>query len=286
MALHEHIRTAQAIIKSMSVPDMPVELVMLNEEIEKKFSNIVTVAHIIEKNPEMLADFINVANKVVVCKEPIRDARTATHLMGMEEIRNLYACTAIKKHLADDYYERELLSFSVKVGLAAAELSYWVQDVSRTEAYMAGLFHHVGVVYLYRRDKEGYRALYEPQTTQPFDAHDRELELLGTSHTHMGLVLAKKWHVNDNVAKAILLHHDQNFACVASHHPKVCHLAALIMVATYIVLDTQDEEFVHSQLKAYRSVALEHLALPDTALRAAESMVRKFGSTGLVVASH
>lgn len=286
MALHDHIRQAQVIVQALEVPDMPVELVMLNEEIEKKFSNIVTVANIIQKNPEMLADFIKVANRVVAAKEPIKDARTATHLMGMEELRNLYACAAIKKHLAEDYYERQILSYSVKVGLAAAELTYWVQDVSRTEGYMAGLFHHVGAIYLYRRDRAGYPAIREKQITLPFDGYHEEIDKLGTAHTHVGLVLAKKWHVDDPVAKAILLHHEPGFASMASHHDKVSHIAALIMVASYIVLEIEDEEFVHSQLKEYRDLGREQLGLPDSAMRAAEAIVRKFGSAGLVVGSH
>jgi HD-like signal output (HDOD) protein len=286
MVMHDLIRTAQAYLMEADPPDLPLELIQLYEELDKRHPNTVVIAGLISHNPALLADFLKLANRCCAPKEPIKDARAAVNMMGLTEINTLFTCVNISQHLAEDYFEKAVLSDAVKAGLAAAELSYWVYDVSRAEAYMAGLLQNVGVPFLYRRNKEVYSRIFEHQVSQPFSGYQQEIKTYRTSHAHVGMVLAKKWQVNNDIMKAILLHHEADFISMTANHPKIRELTALIQLANFIVVEAQDQEYLHSELKQSRDTARQALELPDAALKAARGAVQKWGDAGLVLGSH
>ena len=267
-------------------PDLPFELIQLHEELEKRHPNTVVIAGLISHNPSLLADFLKLANRCTNPKEPIKDARAAVNMMGLTEINNLFTCVNLSQHLAEDYFEKSVLSDAVKAGLAAAELSYWVYDISRAEAYMAALLQNVGVPFLYRRNKEAYIPIFEQQASQPFTAVQKEKQTYRTTHAHIGMVLAKKWQVNNDIIKAVLLHHEPEFISMTANHPKIRALTALIQLANFIVVESLDQDYIHGELKQCRDNARKALELPDTALKAARGAVQKWGDAGLVLGSH
>jgi len=183
--------------------------------------------------------------------------------------------------------EKELIASGSKAGLAAAELSYWVYDVSRSEAYMAGLMQNMGAIYLSRKDPDNYFELIKSQLSNPISSYDKELEEYQTTHAHLGTYVARKWNITSDVYKAILLHHDTEFALKTSNDQKVRHLVALIMVANYVVSINSGEQYITQELKEYRELGLRTLDLPETALKAANSAIIKWGkSMGLSAGSH
>jgi HD-like signal output (HDOD) protein len=258
----------------------------LQAEIESKYPNTATMSSLISHNPELLADFLKIANRATQPKEPIKDARSAVALMGLEEIRDLFICVTLARNLAENYFEKQMLADAIKAGLAAAELSYWVYEVTRTEAYMAALLQNVGAVFHYRANKELYEEHFPQHVIQPYSAIGEEHRMFGTTHCHTGVILAKKWQVNGDVIKSLLLHHDKDFIAKTTNHPKVRQLTALIMLANFSVVHIEGDEYIHSEMKEYRDNALKAVDLPATALRAAESAVKKWSNSGLSFASH
>lgn len=150
--MQQALKVAADILARQHTPSIPLELLELKAELNKKYPNTVTVAQLISHNPELLANFLNLANtNLTQEKNPIQDAKVAVNLLGLQEIYNLFLSSVLSHILAEDDYERSILLHGAKAGLAAAELSYWVFDVSRTEAYIAGLMQNVGAIYLYRQ---------------------------------------------------------------------------------------------------------------------------------------
>lgn len=286
--MQEPLKIAAYILKKHNRTDIPTELLELKAELEKKFPNTVTVANLISHNPEMLANFLSLANTNLTReKAKIKDAKVAVNLLGLDEIYNLFLSSILSHVLAQDAYEQSILMYGAKAGLAAAELSYWVFDVSRTEAYIAALLQNVGAIYLYREFPDRYPTIIENQKTNPLTAYDKELAHFRTSHVFVTALLGKKWEIDPNIFKALLFHHDNDFAVKTATKPQIRHLVALTIVSNYIVSVCDDEQYITQELKDYRDLGKQILELPDNAYNAAISAVKKWGESGsLVSASH
>jgi HD-like signal output (HDOD) protein len=286
--MQEQIAIAAKILSESSVPNLPEEIVRLKEELNKKYPNTVTIANLISNNPVLLGDFLNLVNTNITDeKTEVKDAKAAVNILGLDEIYNIFLSSSIANVVSQSPQEKELIASGSKAGLAAAELSYWVYDVSRSEAYMAGLMQNMGAIYLSRKDPDNYFELIKSQLSNPISSYDKELEEYQTTHAHLGTYVARKWNITSDVYKAILLHHDTEFALKTSNDQKVRHLVALIMVANYVVSINSGEQYITQELKEYRELGLRTLDLPETALKAANSAIIKWGkSMGLSAGSH
>jgi HD-like signal output (HDOD) protein len=286
--MQQKLATAAHIISKTSIPSIPEEIIRLQEELNKKYPNTVTIANLISHNPELLGNFLTLVNTNVTSeKTDIRDAKAAVNVLGLDEIYNIFLASSLTNLIAQTPLEKEILTHGAKAGLAASELSYWVFDVSRSEAYMAGLMQNVGAIYLSRQDPEEYTGIFRSQLSNPVSGFIKEIEKYNTAHTFLGTFITKKWHIDQNVYKAILLHHDPDFELKTANDQKVRHITALIMIANFIVSSTIGGQYISQELKEYRNLGLKQLDLPDTAIKAASAAVIKWGSSvGSAPAGH
>lgn len=286
--MQEQLALAAQIYNKTSVPTLPEEIIRLKEELNKKYPNTVTIANLIIHNPELLGDFLTLVNTNITNeKTEINDAKAAVNVLGLDEIYNIFLSSSLTKIIAQSAQEKAILDYGAKAGLAAAELSYWVYDVSRSEAYMAGLMQNIGAIYFSRLEPETYFEIYKSQLSNPISAFKKEEAQYQTSHVHLGTFICKKWHILPSVYKAILLHHDTEFVAKLGNDRTVRHLTSLIMVANYVVSSNSDEQYITQELKEYRNMGLEQLDLPDNALKAANAAVARWGSkVGTVTVSH
>ena len=287
-AMQDKIQKAAEILSKINVPTIPEEVLKLKEELNKKFPNTVTVANLISHNPELLSDFLTLVNTNITSEDSeIKDAKAAVNLLGLDEIYNIFLSASLSNLITQNATEKEILLNGAQAGLVAAELSYWVYDVTRYEAYMAGLMQNIGAVFMARKYSDDYLELYQAQLGNPITAYDKELETYGTTHCYLGVLVTKKWHVDPDVYKSIIFHHDLDFAIHAENHQRVKHLTALTMIANYIVSSTTGEQYITQELKDYRIQATKAIDLPENAFKAAVSILQKFGKKmGLVAGSH
>ncbi|MDX1353689.1 MAG: HDOD domain-containing protein [Thiomicrorhabdus sp.] len=286
--MQQNLANAAQRFAQSDVPSIPEELIKLREELNKKYPNTVTIANLISHNPELLCDFLTLVNTNITSeKSQINDAKAAVNVLGLDELYNIFLSSSLTKVIAQSPHEKNILEHGSKVGLAAAELSYWVFDVSRSEAYMAGLMQNIGAIYFSRLEGESYFEVFQSQLTYPITGYQKELERYNTTHAFLGTFITKKWHINPDIYKAILLHHDTEFASKLANDQKVRHLVSLIMVANYIVSSSSGEQYITQELKDYRNLGKHQLDLPDIALKAANAAVAKWGnSMGLATGSH
>jgi HD-like signal output (HDOD) protein len=278
--MHAQLTTASQILAKTAMTHLPEEVLYLQEELQKKYPNSVTLANLIGHNPELLGDFLTLVNSGITREDnEIKDAKAAVNLLGLDEISNLFLASSLCRNIAQTPLEKTILNHGAQAGLAAAELSFWVYGVSRSEAYLAGLMQNIGAVYLSRLYPKQYETLYYRHLSQPFDCLDSEHEFYHTDHTQLSLLVAKKWHMDPCLYKALFLHHDPDFIAKTAQHSKVRALTALIMVANFVVAGAQEEGYINQELKQYRDAGLKALNLPDNALLAAQAAVVKWGKS-------
>lgn len=286
--MQESLKVAAQILANNNIPNLPDEVVKLQQELNVKYPNTVNIANLISHNPELLSDFLSLVNtNLTEEKQDIKDAKAAVNVLGLDEIYNIFLAASLADLISQSYEEKQILLHSAKAGLAAAELSYWVYDVSRSEAYMAGLMQNIGAIYLMRNDPEQYSEIFQSQMSNPVASYKKETEEYKTNHTYLGTLVSKKWHIDPSVYKAILFHHDLDFAVKTGGDQKIKHLVALVIVGNYIVSATSGDQYITQEIKDYRDAGKAALELPDIALKAATAAVVKWGGKiGMGSSSH
>lgn len=286
--MQQQLTRAAMIIEQVGLQCIPEEVIRIREELQSNHPNTVTIANLIAHNSELLGDFLKLVNSNVTSENcQITNAKAAVNILGLNEISDLFLASSLSNRIAQSSQEKEILKHGAQTGLAAAELSFWVYDVSRTEAYMAGLMQNIGCVYLSRSKPEEYASLFQIHLANPENAMRHEERLFLTNHTFVGALLAKKWRLSSDIYKSILLHHDIEFIQNPTHNQKVRHLIALIMVANFVVESAQGEHYITQEMKQYRDIGGEILNLPENAITAARAAVLKWGnSMGVAPGGH
>ncbi|MDG6777239.1 HDOD domain-containing protein [Thiomicrorhabdus sp. zzn3] len=275
--MQERLQKAAQIYPKVNVPTLSEEVLLLKAELEKPYPNTVTIANLIAHNSELLGDFLALANSnVTQHKHEIKEAKTAVNLLGLDEISNLFVSASLKKAVSQNAIEQEILAHGSKAGIAASELSFWVYEVSRSEAYMAGLMQNLGALFLSRLNPQAYILRFRQHLAHPIESLEEEAEMYGTTHVHLGALIAKKWRLDDTLCKTILMHHDTALLKTANSQNKIRQMVALIMAANFAVA-TADDTHITQELKQYKEMAFDALNLPENALTAASAAVVKWG---------
>jgi HD-like signal output (HDOD) protein len=283
--LHSKIQQAQELLRTQPLPAVPQDVLLLKEELSKRYPNTVRVANLISLDADNLTLFLKIANACLDKEEvTIADARAAVNIIGLGDVFNFYMSSVLSRKLLDNKGEEHILSRSLRVGIVAAELSYWVYEVSRSEAFMLGLLTDIGTIFLLRKEPD-YQVIMDKMVSFPFTQFEKEVLFFETDHAVMSSILSKKWGAVDETVKAILFHHDREFEQKLSRHPKAAIMTALSMVSNFVV-DSDQGEFTSAELKEYGQLGQHFLDLPNEALHAARGALEKWGHSGLLASSH
>ncbi|QKI89984.1 HDOD domain-containing protein [Thiomicrorhabdus xiamenensis] len=287
-SLQDKIQVAKAILAQQSLPSVPQKVLLLKEEFDKPYPNSVTIANLISRNPEYLSSFLQIANACVAEeKGVIQDAKAAVNLIGLDDVFNLFVSTLFARLLSSSAEEEKILNECMKIGIVAAELSYWVYGVSRSEAYMLGLLQNTGYIFMRRHDPDGYDGMINRLRINPISQFLKEDKRYHTNHAVFSSLLGSKWNLPNKVVKSVLFHHDQDFERKLSASKEVCDLAALGVVSSYLVSGSDNAQYITQELKDYGYVGKQYLKLPDTAIASACAALKKWGNSAtFVTASH
>ncbi|MBO1927040.1 HDOD domain-containing protein [Thiomicrorhabdus sp. 6S2-11] len=286
LTIQQKIQNAHHLLQDKKLPAIPEEVLLLREELTKKYPNSVNIANLIAKNPENLSLFLKIANTNVVKQdEPINDVKAAVNLIGLGDLFNLYVSSVLSRTLIANPAEAEVMNEGMQVGIVAAELSYWVYDVSRSEAFMLGLLQNIGYLFMLEKFAD-YETQINRLKVSPLRQFEAEEARYQTDHAVLSSILGKKWGIPEKVVKAVLFHHDAEFHCKLHNHPTIANLVALVMVSSYIVYSS-DERYLTQELKDYGKLGSRHLKLPDEAMKAGRAALQKWGKSGtLMTGSH
>lgn len=244
------LRDAVKAIRGTKLPELPDEIALLEKELAGRFVNTVTIAQIIEKNTTLSGEVLRIANSPAIkLRYPVSTIREAIEMLGLTNIRNLVMSALMQKLFGSSEIYRDIMVHSVDVAFCMADLSEWVDGISRDEAYMLGLFHNSGALMLATKDPQNYAKFFSHANSNPHSAPDKEQARYGSNHCAIGVLLGKKWHLPVNMLSAILLHH--NPQCAHIKNDQVRAMVALIKLANAMVSEISLGAYRGEEMKQY-----------------------------------
>jgi len=256
--MQDQLRAAMGAIKGIKIPDLPKEVLELDQALASKFPNNQDITDIIKSNTKLSGEVLRIVNSPAMkVKSEVKTIRDAVENLGHKNLKNLVLASAMK-NIFNKREVNEIIEHSKDVAFCCAELSDHVHGVSRDQAYLAGLFHNAGGLLLATKDPEHYVKMFSQLNTRPVSAMEKEHKAYGANHTYIGVLMGQKWRLGVDVLNAIVAHHAP-IEGIKSDSART--LVAMIKIANVVVNEISYGSFMTQEAKDYLKEGREELML-------------------------
>jgi len=258
--MQDKLKRAMVAIQGVKIPELPEEILELEREITSKFANVSNVTAIIEKNTTLSGELLKIVNSPAMKLGSCSSIREAVTSLGLDNVYNLVVASALKNLFGKKGLLQDIMDHSVDVAFCMADISDWVDGLSRDEAYMFGLFHNSGALLLASKNEKNYAPLFSNSMSRPVSILALEEQAFGSNHAMIGVLMAKKWTLPVEMIQAIMLHHTP--FCSKIKNDKVRAMVAMVKVANSIIAEISLGAYRGDEMKAYEKDGLDELMIP------------------------
>jgi len=169
------------------------------------------ISQIIKCDPSLSMKLLQIANSPLYgFSGAIRSIDHATVVLGMRALRDLAVSTAVGEVFdsgqpATAKIRMNLWQHSLACGCVARMLSQYADDVVADEAFLGGVIHDVGKLFILDFDAVGYAQLVCDTTLHGLPP--AEIETYEMPHTVVGQRCAQEWGLPDEIIDVIGFHH-------------------------------------------------------------------------------
>lgn len=198
--------------EGIELPSLPEIALRIRRALADNSIEVDGLTHLIGSDPALAARLLRTANCALFKRGagPVRDLRTAIMRLGYKMVRSVsislaaqqvflgYATKPIRPYL------KEVWKHSIQVGTLAYLLARYSDAVENEEAFLAGLLHEVGKLYILIRAKD-HPELFRNEAAFNAIVADWQAEL--------GRAITRSWDFSDELSTAIGEHGSCSLRC-------------------------------------------------------------------------
>lgn len=225
-------------LEGSKLPSFPQAALKLLEMIGDENVSMKELAQVIESDPGIATRVLEVVNAAGYgLQRKITTLPDAFVFLGLDEIRKLSIGMTVYKGLfatssARRFDRIHFWRHSLSVAVLAMELAKKINLPKPEEAYVAGLLHDVGKIFL---DLQGHRD-YDGFLHDAISSHeplvDQERQTLGLGHDDVGASFCSLWGLPDRIILPVKYHH-QHFPADALSNDDVL-LISIVALSNFI----------------------------------------------------
>jgi len=210
------------------LPTIPVVATQVLQLLDQPDVQIEEIADLMLSDQVMTARVMKMINSPVYKPEhEITSLKRALVYLGLRHIREVALTTSFINAFDENKGAIEISSFwehSFGVGMVSKIIAKKVGYPDLEKAYIAGIIHDLGEVFLSNFMRDKFQAVLESIKDKPIKLVDAETDQLGTSHCEIGLCMARKWNFPEVYCEVIALHHAPSEATI---DPVLCAIVNL-----------------------------------------------------------
>ena len=112
--MQDKLRAALQAIQGVKIPELPTEVLALEEEIKSKFGSLAKAAEIIEMNTTLSGEVMRlVQSPIIETKEPVNSIRDAVNVLGFDNLYNLVVSSALQNLFSGDGVLKDIMDNSL-----------------------------------------------------------------------------------------------------------------------------------------------------------------------------
>jgi HD-like signal output (HDOD) protein len=238
----------------LELPSLPEVALKIRKALADDNVSFAEVARLIGADPALAARILKTANSALFYRgsKPITSLQDAVARLGQRMVRNV-ALSFAAQQVFIGYGSQQLRKYvatvwqhSVHVAALGHMLARVKTDLNPDEAFLAGLLHEIGKLYILMRAKDRMELLA---------AEEAFASVLAAYHPRIGRAVCGAWELPDELALAVGDH--QSITLEAPAPPTLTHVLA---VANYVVEHTgtaqQDPDF-YKRLPDFGALAMD-----------------------------
>lgn len=222
----------EEVIQSVnSLRPMPANVARLMKEIDKPDVSIRGLAGLISLDQALASMVLQMSNSVSLgyprtCST-LYEAIMQIGLGRLKTILLASSATDMLKRRLSGYRlgEGELWRHSLVTAVAAEWLAQALRYPNTEEAYVSGLLHDIGKLFLDQFVLDDYTAIVDYVQRYQMQLWQVEEKLLGIDHARVGGMIAERWNFPVVLVDAIRFHHAPSFARINQQLPAIVNLA-------------------------------------------------------------
>ena len=222
----------EEVIQSLnSLRPMPANVARLMKEIDKPEVSIRGLAGLISLDQALASMVLQMSNSVSLgyprtCST-LYEAIMQIGLGRLKTILLASSATDMLKRRLSGYRlgEGELWRHSLVTAVAAEWLAQALRYPNTEEAYVSGLLHDIGKLFLDQFVLNDYTAIADYVQRYQMQLWQVEEKLLGIDHARVGGMIAERWNFPVVLVDAIRFHHAPSFARINQQLPAIVNLA-------------------------------------------------------------
>ncbi len=205
----------QTVVRSIrDLPPMPVVASKVLELLGDPDVDYRGVAQAISSDPAVSARLLKVANSAFYSmKRQIKTLDHAIAIVGERTLRSLVLAASLEgMNKSYGLLEKMLWEDAMGCAIGGRILARKFSSADPEEAFLAGLFRHLGKIVMNYSDPDTYRALVEAAYSEGVSTTELEGRFFPYSHEVVGAAVLEKWNFSKSLVMAVLHHEDLNIA--------------------------------------------------------------------------
>lgn len=231
----KEVKEALAVIKSVGVPSQPKVVTEVYKEMNREDPDVAKISQLVSKDIGLTAKALKIANSPFFSiKEKADTVDQALVVLGLKNFYNTIVASTLREALSDKgvvndhFWDHSMITATI-----ASHIAGKTRAISPEFAYTLGLFHDCAIPILVKRFPD-YVQLADMAMEHSKAAVFLEERRYNTNHCVAGYLVAKSWHIPDEVCKVIQYHHEQSPE--AFKEPLHRKMASVLMLAEFLWL--------------------------------------------------
>lgn len=250
----------------LALPQVVDDLIF---KIDDPTSSIEEIAERVAEDGALTARILRIINhSYYSLGAKIESVHQAIHLMGLTHLRDLVVATkAAEKfdHVSGELVDVESFWRNSMYAAGVARDIYQIMGLKRTNIFVATLLHHIGLMVMLEELPEQMAAILKQTREQnDDDLYQREMELLGFTHSEVGAELLSAWGMPEAFVEVTRHHHRFYTAPNYAAEAAVVHLADVMAHKAHPMVHMANH-VIEEDTTAYRYLGFHHGRLQEIA---------------------
>jgi HD-like signal output (HDOD) protein len=195
------------------LPTMPLVAAQMMELINSPETSANALAKVVSKDPAVSARVLKIANSSFYSmSRQVSSLSTAVVILGERTLKNLVMAASMRgMNQSFGKVEQMLWEDSIMCALGSRYLARRLAIVDPEEAFMAGLFRHIGLTVLNNQKDKADEFIIRSMQSGNQSMAEQEREKFGATHAEIGAAVLEHWKLSEALSLVALHHSDVDF---------------------------------------------------------------------------
>ncbi|MDA3903216.1 MAG: HDOD domain-containing protein [Desulfuromusa sp.] len=248
------------------LPPMPAVAVKVLELLNDPNVNYEKLGATISSDPAVSARMLKVANSAFYSmKRQIKTLEHAVAIVGERTLRSLVLAASLEgMNKSYGLLEKMLWEDCMGCAMGSRILARKFASADPEEAFLAGLFRHLGKIVMNYSDPEAYHSLVEAAYSDGISTSELEDQFFPYAHAVVGAAVLDKWNFSRTLVMSTLHHEDLVISLEEENTEALLRLTATVNLAGQVCVKLGiGRREANEELNIYNSPAAKILNLDE-----------------------